>query len=141
MYHCQKDQISAIILMHTDWTITERFITIKYITITCNMCQSEILIKLKISSSNYFFTGELPLLFLVNFVKTSYLTYFWPLEQSPISIKWIPYIIFNYFAFSCWNHVHQQTIIQTKILLFCYMNQYQCSWVILKVDYNTVLMF
>ena len=85
MYHCQKNQISAILLMHTDWTITERFITIQYITIICNMCRSEILIKLKISSSNYFFTGELPLLFLVNFVKTSYLTYFWPLEESPIS--------------------------------------------------------
>ena len=44
-----KNQTSAIILMHTDWTINERFITVKYISITCKMCLSEIIIKLKIS--------------------------------------------------------------------------------------------
>ena len=133
--------------MHTDWTITERYITIKYITITCNMCQSEILIKLKISSSNYFFYRIITIALSSQFCEDILHYIFLTIRRVSNfnvsqTIKWIPYIIFNYFAFSCWNHVHQQTtIIQTKILLFCSMNQYQCSWVILYVDYNTVLMF
>ena len=53
MYHCQKINHGVSVLMHTNWKITERFITVHSVSITCNItakiCSSEILIKLKIA--------------------------------------------------------------------------------------------
>lgn len=126
MYYCQKLNDSVSVLMHTNWSITERFKTFNSVIITCNIttkiCPSEILnykvllLVLSVLLILYFhrwttialsdqLSKEMITLGISNHLKSLQLQCFYSTEHSN------KYPVSNNIVFSCMDHLQWRTTI------------------------------